>query len=50
MYKYTEQATIQEAMPGLLRGPANVPNNRAQPADLRGRESRNMITNTIPNS
>jgi hypothetical protein len=23
MYKYTEQATIQYAIPGLLRGPAN---------------------------
>jgi hypothetical protein len=23
MYKYTEQATIQWAIPGLLRGPAN---------------------------
>jgi hypothetical protein len=29
MYKYTEQATIQWAIPGLLRGPANAPNNRA---------------------
>jgi hypothetical protein len=32
MYKYTEQATIQQAIPGLLRGPADALIIARQPA------------------
>jgi hypothetical protein len=38
------------AMPGLLRSLPTPQITELRPADLRGRESRNMITNTIPNS
>ena len=34
MYKYTEQATIQWAIPGLLRGSANGEITARRPADL----------------